>query len=105
MDMKKIAFTAALCFLSACAGEKPVLTDHATISDLDLARYKENIVEKRRTQTSVSYEHRDVRIDELTPLATHYCNQKDAQKTAKLREIVMREDHARLATFDCVDLQ
>ena len=34
-----------------------------------------------------------------------YCNEKNPKQTAQLREIVMRENHARLATFDCVDLQ
>ena len=127
MYIKKITSVLMLCFLGACIRQGPLIKDKNDvsyseipaqaektnvrwdeknyISDIDLKRYKENIIEKRRTETSVSYEYRDVRIDELSPLAAHYCNQKDQRKTAKLREIVMRENHSRLATFDCVDLQ
>ena len=127
MYIKKITSAFMLFFLCACIRQGPLIKDESSvsysnasaqaektnvrrdeknhISEIDLKRYKENIIEKRRTETSVSYEYRDVRIDELSPLAAHYCNQKDQTKTAKLREIVMRENHSRLATFDCVDLQ
>lgn len=127
MNVKKITFaTLVFCFLSACMHEGPLIADDTEsvsysstpeyktnvrmeetsyISEIDLARYKENIIEKRRTENSVSYEYRDVRVDELTPLAVNYCNQKNQKQTAKLREIVMRSNHAKLATFDCVDLQ
>ncbi len=127
MNIKKIMAAFMFFALTGCIRQGPLIKDDNNvsysnmpaqsdetnvrmeeknyISDIDLNRYKENIVEKRRNETSVSYEYRDVRIDELTPLAAHYCNQKNQKQTAKLREIVMRENHSRLATFDCVDLQ
>ncbi|MBR2299470.1 MAG: hypothetical protein IJ870_02725 [Alphaproteobacteria bacterium] len=105
--MKKFLFILPLLIVSACANEPKQINvnEENYISEADAARYRDNIIEKRRGPSYVSYEYRDVRIDELTPLAVHYCRQKDANTTAQLREIIMRENHSRLATFDCMSLQ
>ena len=91
--------------LTACANEQKqiVVSEEDYIPEADIAHYRENIVEKRRSDRHVSYEYKDVRIDEIAALAADYCEQKG--KKAYLREIVMRENHSRLATFDCIDLQ
>ena len=109
--MKKIflMMSVILCMTVACANnEKQVVVCEENyqgnyFSEADKAHYRENIVEKRRGERYVSYEYQNVRIDEIAALAAYYCEQKS--KKAYLREIVMRENHSRLATFDCVDLQ
>lgn len=107
--MKKILL--ALPFIlsltvSCSANDKQInVSQEDYISAEDVARYQNNIVEKRRGPTYVSYEYRDVRIDELTPLAVYYCSEKAPGTKAYLREIIMRENHSRLATFDCLNLQ
>ena len=106
--MKKILILPLLfLFVASCRNtpEQINITQGNYISEADAQRYRENIVEKRRGSNFVSYEYRDVRVDELTPLAIHYCKEKDAHFQARLREIVMRENHSRLATFDCIGLQ
>ena len=94
-----------LCVTLACAQKEKqiVVSEENYVSDAEKMHYKENIVEKRRGENYVSYEYQNVRIDEIAALAAYYCEQKG--KKAYLREIVMRENHSRLATFDCIDLQ
>jgi len=105
--MKKtlLILPVVLCALAACSNEPKqiVVSEENYISEADMAHYRENIVEKRRSDHHVSYEYQNVRIDEVATLAAYYCEQKG--KKAYLREIVMRENHSRLATFDCIDLQ
>lgn len=105
--MKKFLFILPIFLIAACANEPKQInvSQENYISEADAARYRDNIIEKRRGPSYVSYEYRDVRIDELTPLAVHYCQEKNANTTAHLREIIMRENHSRLATFDCTNLQ
>lgn len=95
-----------LCAVMACANkesEQIIVSEENYVSEADIAHYRENIVEKRRTENYVSYEYQNVRIDEIATLAAYYCEERG--KKAYLREIVMRENHSRLATFDCIDLQ
>ncbi len=107
--MKKAILILPLVLLAtACAHRDDAqiqVKEEDYISAETMSRYRENIVEKRRGPSYVSYEYKDVRIDEITPLAVNYCKQKNAKNTAHLREIIMRENHLRLATFDCVPLQ
>ncbi len=106
--MKKTIFILPLMFLMiSCASNNNQIQvkEENYISEADMRRYRDNIVEKRRGPSYVSYEYKDVRIDEITPLATNYCKQKNQNNRAHLREIIMRENHLRLATFDCVPLQ
>lgn len=110
--MKKILFLIPLCaaFLSGCASHDPEPLYLPEVEDTrpsaeDMARYRENIVLKQHGENFVSYEYRNVRIDELASLAINYCLDNTDGKKAYLREIVMRENHSKLATFDCIDLQ
>ena len=100
-----LPFISALIFACSNPNKQLTVSSENYISDADRARYQENIVEKRRGENYVSYEYKDVRIDEIAPLAAYYCANKAEGKKAYLREIVMRENHSRLATFDCIDLQ
>ena len=110
--MKKILFLLPFAglFLSACAHHEPEQLytpkeEPARPSAEDILRYQENIVLKQHGNDFVSYEYRNVRIDELASLAINYCMDNTDGKKAYLREIVMRENHSKVATFDCIDLQ
>ncbi len=110
--MKKILFLFFLftTVLSGCAthNPEPLYTPQPAEREIlpeDMARYRENIVLKQHGENFVSYEYRNVRIDELASLAINYCLDNTDGKKAYLREIVMRENHSKLATFDCIDLQ
>ncbi len=71
--------------------------------DADFVRYKQNIILKQHDQNFVSYEYKNVRVDEVASAAIKYCQDLKGQN-AKLLEVVMRPNHSRLATFECIDL-
>lgn len=107
MQKTLLILPVVLCVTLACVqkNKQIVVREENYISEEQKAHYRENIVEKRRGENYVSYEYQNVRIDEIARLAAYYCAQKGEDKQAHLREIVMRENHSRLATFDCVSLQ
>lgn len=97
--MKKILFIAFLCFAVASCSS----TDKSESSP-QMRRYRENISVKAQGADFVTYEYKDVRVDELAPLAVRYCLDNAGGKTAYLREVVMYRNRLRRATFDCLNL-
>ena len=87
------------------AQETFVIEEPQTLSlyQENASKYKNNVILKKHSQDFVSYEYKNVRIDEVASLAIRYC-QETASKNAKLLEIVLRPNHSRLATFECIDL-
>lgn len=71
--------------------------------DENAARYHHNVVVKARTDSFITYEYRNIRIDEIAPLAIRHCA-KQNNKKAFLRDIVLYPNHNRRATFDCMSL-
>lgn len=71
--------------------------------DENAARYRHNVVVKARTDSFITYEYRNIRIDEIAPLAIRHCAEQDNKK-AFLRDIVLYPNHNRRATFDCMNL-
>ncbi len=67
-------------------------------------RFLNNVVIKSRSENHVTYEYKDVRVDELAPLASRYC-QENGNRTAVLRSVILYKNFARRATFDCLRLQ
>ena len=110
--MKKVLLIlpVVLCITIGCAHkevteQETIVQEENHISETQKEHYRENIALKHHNENYVSYEYQNVRIDEIAKLAAYYCEQKGADKKAYLREIVMRENHSRLATFDCINLQ
>ncbi len=100
--MKKFILLPILCaFIVSCAAS----FDEGENAYIDEAiRYKQNIALKEKGENFVVYEYKDVRVDELASLAIKYCEDKLPGTQAYLREIVLYRNHARRATFDCVNL-
>ena len=96
-----------LCVTLGCAQKQKtaIIQEKVEVSDTQKTLDSGNIILKRHTEHYVSYEYQNVRIDKVALLAAEYCEKKSTNKKAYLREIVMRENHSRLATFDCIDLQ
>lgn len=67
-------------------------------------RFLDNVVIKARSENYVMYEYKDVRVDELAPLASRYCKEH-GNRTAVLRNVILYKNYARRATFDCLNLQ
>lgn len=101
--MKKLCLLPAICLLAGCA-TKTTNDDLRAVTVEDEVRYKENIVVKAEGQDFVSYEYKNVRVDEIAPLAIAYCFEHADGKSAYLREIVLNKNKARQATFDCIDI-
>ncbi len=67
-------------------------------------RFLDNVVIKARSENYVTYEYKDVRVDELAPIASRYCLEH-GNRTAVLRSVILYKNYARRATFDCLRLQ
>ena len=92
----------------ACSAIKEPENSNVLISNNeyidDASRYRQNIAIKDKGDNFVTYEYKDVRIDELAPLAIKYCETNAEDKYAHLREIILYRNHLRRATFDCLSL-
>lgn len=66
-------------------------------------RFRYNVAIKAHNADFVSYEYKNIRIDELAALAIRYCDEQGGKK-AYLRQIVLHQNHNRIATFDCKNL-
>lgn len=113
--MKKICFMLGVCLIFAsCRANDVENSEIKTFRDdvlvtkdayeSDAVRYRQNISVKNQGEDFVTYEYKDVRIDELAPLAIKYCEDNSQNKTAYLREIVLYRNNLRRATFDCISL-
>ena len=67
-------------------------------------RFLDNVVIKARSENYVTYEYKDVRVDELAPIASRYCLEH-GNRTAVLRSVILYKNYARRATFDSLRLQ
>lgn len=67
-------------------------------------RFLDNVEIVARSENYVTYEYKDVRVDELAPLASRYC-QEHGNRTAFFRGTFLYKNYARRATFDCRRLQ
>ncbi len=85
-----------LCLLSACAAEPEKVVWEQP--DYNHIAAHTRVVEK--TSNFVTYEYKDIRVDEIAPIAALYC-QDHGGKQAVLYDITMRPDHSRRATFMC----
>ena len=102
--MKKVILS-ALVF--ACLSGCSTLNEPSKVSGSyyrdDAERYRQNVAVKARSADFVTYEYKDIRIDELAPLAAEYCDAVSG-KQAYLKEVVLYRNNLRRATFDCVSL-
>lgn len=66
----------------------------------DYDRFVNNVTIVSESATHVTYEYRNVRVDELAVLAALYCNDQD-YKQAYLDKIILHRNNARRAVFIC----
>ena len=92
----------AVFLLSGCVSDRPQEAKNAYESDYE--RVFQNVLVKEKTPHYVTYEYKDVRIDEIAFLASRY-SQEQGGKTAYLHDTVLYRNFTRRATFDCLELQ
>ncbi len=87
-------------FVSACAEIRPVETvEPAYLSDDD--RFLDNVRVKNSDEYGITYEYKDVRIDEIAYLASEYCYEQNERK-AVLYDSQLYKNFSRRATFHCL---
>lgn len=104
--MKKIFLSVLTAVLfTGCVAQHQDASDKVVGSyyDTDAARYHQNVVVKEQNDAFIVYEYKDIRIDELAPLAIDYCASQNG-RDAFLREIILYRNNLRRATFDCSHL-
>lgn len=67
------------------------------------SRLIQNVSIHDKSDTEITYEYNDARVDELAFLAVQYCKEQD-KKAAFLQKITLFKNQSRLATFDCRSL-
>lgn len=70
----------------------------------NIERFMQNVSIKEQNPRFVTYEYKDVRIDEVASIAARYCAEQGGKK-AFLRSAITYRNHLRRATFDCLNLQ
>ncbi len=94
--MKNFAGIALLFLISACSFRtEKVIWEQPNYNYIAAHTH---VVSK--TSNYVIYEYKDIRVDEIAPIAALYC-QDHLQKQAVLYDITLRPDNARRATFMC----
>lgn len=96
--MKNLAFLLSLSVLSACSLWRS--NQQNGVPEPDYARFVNNVTIVSQSSTHVTYEYKNVRVDELAVLAALYCNDQTS-KQAYLDKIVLQPDHTRRAVFIC----
>ena len=64
----------AVFLLSDCVSDRPQAAKNAYESDYE--RFFQNVIVKEKTPHYVTYEYKDVRIDEIAFLASRYCQEQ-----------------------------
>lgn len=67
-------------------------------------RIARNVRVKRSDEYGITYEYKNVRIDEIAHLASDYCY-KQKGRQAMLHDSQLFRNFSRRATFDCLELQ
>lgn len=97
--IKKVCFALSLLTLAACSTWRFKSSENM-IPEPDYDRFVNNVSIVSESATQVTYEYRNVRIDELAVLAALYCNDQ-ADKQAYLDKITLHRNNARRAVFIC----
>ena len=99
--MKKLSvLCVALCLALGACSSSPIKGD---LYKNDHDRYIKNIVVKEKSEYGITYEYKDVRIDELASAAAKYCNQLG--KKAMLISTSLYHNNKMRSAFMCEVLQ
>ena len=72
--------------------------------DSDEMRIARNVRVKQSDEYGITYEYKNVRIDEIAYLASEYCYKHKGRK-AVLHDSQLFKNFSRRATFHCIELQ
>lgn len=98
MTKRNILFLFIL-FLGACASY-----EEEVIYTPDYNRIAQNAHVVSKSPYYVTYEYKNIRVDEIAPIAAEYCFSR-GERQASLYEITMHRNNARRATFSCEKIE
>ena len=99
--MRKIILLLTLIFsVSACADMRSVEAVEPAYSS-DNERFLDNVRIKQYDEYGITYEYKDVRIDEIAYMASEYCYEQKERK-AVLHDSQLYKNFSRRATFHCL---
>lgn len=114
--MKKFLLFIAVLMMNACSTSYIYMEDgEPALNENDLS-YTENMIKEERLISGndvfvvgegddfVTYQYRNVRVDEISPLASLYCADVSYGGSPYLREVSIFHNGFMRATFDCVSL-
>ena len=103
---KKIFFLSALFCLFGCVYYATPQDEGLVVPayDDDYERFAANVRVKHSDEYGITYEYKDVRLDEIAYMAARYCYEHGERK-AVLHDSQLFRNFSRRATFDCVELQ
>ena len=120
--MKKILGMTAFLLLNACTTEYILMDENANpvesgyytentegtscVENMELAEYitANDVFVVDEGADFVTYQYKNVRVDEISPLASMYCADIAYGGSPYLREVSMYHNGFMRATFDCVSL-
>ena len=120
--MKKVLGMTAFLLLNACTTEYILMDDNANpvesgyytentegtsgVENMGLAEYitANDVFVVGEGADFVTYQYKNVRVDEISPLASMYCADIAYGGSPYLREVSMYHNGFMRATFDCVSL-
>ena len=120
--MKKILGMTAFLLLNACTTEYILMDENANpvesgyytentegtsgVENMELAEYitANDVFVVGEGADFVTYQYKNVRVDEISPLASMYCADIAYGGSPYLREVSMYHNGFMRATFDCVSV-
>jgi hypothetical protein len=114
--MKKFLLFVAVIMLNACSTSYVLMDDKEPVLNEVDRPYSEAMIGEERLISGndvfvvgegddfVTYQYRNVRVDEISPLASLYCADVSYGGSPYLREVSIFHNGFMRATFDCVSL-
>ena len=114
--MKKFLLFIAVLMMNACSTSYIYMEDGEPVLNENDLSYTENMIKEERLISGndvfvvgegddfVTYQYRNVRVDEISPLASLYCADVSYGGSPYLREVSIFHNGFMRATFDCVSL-
>lgn len=91
------------CISESASIKAPLVDKNVQVDEEAYKAFADRVSLKDSTGNAAGYQYRDIRVDELMPLAARYCREH-GNRTAILRKINLYHGYYRRIGFDCVNL-
>jgi len=91
------------CISESSAIKAPYVDKNVQVDEDEYQAFAKRVSIKDSKDLTTSYQFRDIRVDEIMPLAARYCREH-GNRTAILRKINLYHGYYRRISFDCINL-